>query len=404
MRGGVARCGVSSILHDGRQTAPRSLQPVCGAMMSTNCSVSYAPEIRCPKECPFVSPSSSFACFFECVRPDNCSVDRAFPNPESHLCEKCPILGCKYCDDLEHCKVCHPRFDLSPDRSACIFTLDVQMHLDDIVLVLGVLVAFLLLVGSFYACCMGHHPNRMQNFASILRARRHRHLVKVQDWRLDGPVARSLVDMFGDVQEKNKVGVGLGLYYNGIFFLVVISGITVGVCYWIFTNSEMSEVFCQFDDLTSVLLKNAYHPVGDAPAFVVSPLAACGADSNIKMADSLFLYAGSNYKALGMLYIVLFALSLMYAEGQQRFTAAFNSQNNTMSDFCIRIAGLPVDHTDEAALKSWLTGEFRKVCDALIDRSNITADPPLFSGPVEVQAVSICYDYRHLLGSVETML
>jgi len=422
-------CGVSGVLNmdDGVYHEPDDMHvvPHCSRMMTTNCSLSYAP-VRCPSECPYLAPNAAFSCIFECVTGDMCAEanpEKAFPNPKSHVCSTCSIIGCKHCSAPDRCEKCWPDFELSDDKSACSFGLDKKSHSREIVMVLAVVVGGILLMALVWPLIFGTHPEASSNFVAIQRARRHRHLAKVQSCNLNArdDDGRKLYSCFANVHKLNILGVGLPLFYNQICFLMLVSLICWGVTWSTYKMNNVHYALSNFEgnDLLSSATAGAVFtassemmvsPIEQAPAMIYSPLALCPKESSHGIKSVLRDYAKTNFYTVGALYMILFVLSLWFGNYQKREAYKFDEQHATQSDYALHVRGLPTKATDEGTLREWLETEFRKVVPGYQKR------PPekIFKGAnendevkrrsdtkVEVHAVSICYNFGDKNDQVE---
>uniref|UniRef100_A0A7S4RBT7 CSC1/OSCA1-like cytosolic domain-containing protein n=1 Tax=Alexandrium monilatum TaxID=311494 RepID=A0A7S4RBT7_9DINO len=370
--------------------------------------------MACPDGCSYLAPNNAFSCLFECVPREECSAsnpNNAFPDPVSGLCAPCDVEGCKLCDSRGTCSECHPQFTLSQDRQKCEFWFDKAMKPDKFVKVLGALICGLVLLALAWRVCKGRHPQLERNLVAIQRARRHRHLSKVQSWNLDGrKQVRHWYNVTMGLHHQDIMGVGLPLFYNNIVFMIVVSGIFLGVTYAVYTMNGVSQSLKKFEDPAGSLADQAFRPHGLEPAVVFSPLASCGRASAADIKAELFIYAGWNFQAIGGLYVVTFVLSLLFTLYQRRFAINFDRENVGMVDYAIAISGLPCDCTDEAGLQAWLQEEFRKARPELVPRPpKVThRSPPEADlveerqpSEIEVFGVSLCYNYRERWAEVD---
>lgn len=401
---GELKCGVSGVVTpEGRWNPPDQRQPLCGIVMATNCSVSYR-SMQCPEKCPFLAPSEAFSCLFECVEREQCSrsnVNRALPNPVNHICEKCDIEGCQLCSSNDLCEQCFPRFQLMNNGTQCVFQLDLALHLEWVALGFGVLLFLLFSFCGLWRCIKGPHPNKRKNMESIMHARRHRHLVKVQEWSLRSGLAEShdYYNLTVDLHRKNLLGVGLSLFYNGIVWQLIFAIFVMAMTMAVWWNSTASQAIIAVN-LRKDLMTQIEPPL-DAPAIVLSPLTACRRDVSPGVRDEVSDFARSNFWTVGGIYVTTFIFSLLFAFLQKWHTLDFDRNNCSSSDFVVRVTGLDKKCTDEEALRLWLQQLFRAFCPGNVERGFDDEGLPHPSTPIEVYGVSICYDWTDKVKEVQ---
>lgn len=412
----LASCGVSGQVDTSGEWSRFSGQnlssDMCGTLLSTNCSVTYR-NIKCPTECPYLAPSEAFSCLFYCVKREECAtynLNRAFPNKFNHICGECAIPGCRLCNGVgDVCEECFPDFELTADKRGCDFVLDNRMRLDIVVQVIGVVLAGLIILAFAWVWVHGAHPKADKNMVSIDRARRHRRLTKVDpnNEAEDMEILRSSATALhgSDLQKlynsrtTNKLGVGLPLFYSGIFQLMLVGLLALVVTFAVYKVSNLSNALIGVESSLNQLLSSAISPVGAAPAVVLSTLASCRRESASDVRASLMEYAVRNFYAVGVLYVVIFITSLRHVYHKKKAAYEFDEQNSSMSDFVLRISGLPRACTDEAWLKNFLEMKFREEVTEMVDRGG---QHP--SGQVEVHGVSICYDYVDHRNTVDDVM
>eukprot|EP00931_Biecheleriopsis_adriatica_P075260 TRINITY_DN49172_c0_g1_i1.p1 TRINITY_DN49172_c0_g1~~TRINITY_DN49172_c0_g1_i1.p1 ORF type:complete len:1148 (-),score=161.33 TRINITY_DN49172_c0_g1_i1:8-3451(-) len=411
-------CGISGVVDAHGVYSP--LNPdidLCGELLATNCTVSYRPHVRCPASCPFVEPHPTFSCLFSCVEKESCgtgNVNRPLPNPYSYVCTHCGIKDCASCESPTVCRRCFEGFELRGDHSGCDFSLDLHWHLNEIVQWVGVALCLLIIFAIIWVRINGVHPHYKSNLESIFRARRNRHFCKPAQWSLSGEGATSnswhLYSLAFDVHTQGVVGVGFALFFNGICFLILVALLCFGATYFAFYSSAASLMLDKIEKSANnqMLLQVASKPARRAPAQVISPLYMCDAADSVQILGSLHDFARSNAKIIGLLYVLLFVLSLAFAKGQQAFARWFRAKNPTMLDYSLVVDGLPDHEIDEKKLFDKIQAELQKACDAYgaVDRTEVTSwqnskkthETPAHMkvcslGPVELCAVSICYDH-----------
>jgi len=145
------------------------------------------------------------------------------------------------------------------------------------------------------------------------------------------------------------------------------------------------------------------------PAMVISPLHSCGHKS-LSSRELFLQFARKKCAVLGLLYVVIFLLSLAYARFQKLWEENFDKKNASMSDYALWVDGLPKELTDEGQLRRWFETEFRKWVPEDQSRSEMHRlhtngdDEVIQDTPIEVHAVSICYDYFEQRGEVADAL
>jgi len=386
----------------------------CHVSYSTNCSVTYSP-IECPKECPFFSPNYAFSCLFSCTDKANCSAynpTRPYADKNLKVCMPCEIAGCKSCSSPSHCNACHDHFILQDNGTACVFDQDASGVWDKIAMVVKIVVVGIVLLGIVWGLCGPGNPNHEVNNFAICRARRHRHLVKTLLWELNNKrVACEFPSLAFNVHSKNFAGLGLALFYNNIVFCTFIA-----MCYWwttdgAFNASGVEQALGNFDADPIELYQNGFMASKGAPAVVVSRLYVCSGQAKIK--DSISDFSKSNFESLCVLWVVFFVALFFFTKSQKAAAAKFNQKNSTMSDFSIRITGLPKDEVDESKVRKWIEEKLRETFPEKLQRPPRVEDMGKHQGDIiqarendyiEVFGVSLCYDYFEHWGEVDTAI
>jgi len=233
---------------------------------------------------------------------------------------------------------------------------------------------------AFGYCLSGSRsPNAEHNQRSIDAGRRHRHLSKVNRWDLFGKTPRTKYPLAVSNSE-NIMGMGIGLFYNGIRFMVVVGLLTTLSSYIVADSGGLYEImqspdFTRLDMLLKALMTTKMKN-NIIPAVVLSPMTSCGTTTPEGIQEKLQSVAASRALAFGVLYVGLLASSLYFVAAQKRFAKRLDEESTSMSDFCVLLKGLPTDLTDEVALKKW--------AEAQLAQSRIDS---------EVQGVSIGYDF-----------
>ncbi|CAJ1443919.1 unnamed protein product, partial [Effrenium voratum] len=388
-------CGVVAELSDGRVwrnvSDPGGKLP-CGTTLATDCSISYH-QMECPEECPFIAPDLHFPCQFTCLNPGKCAqsnIETPYPDPRYNLCTSCSVVGCKWCDSPTSCKQCHHGFIASEDGTQCIFeaTANYWPH----IAVLVGLIIFLVIWG-FISCCCGSKSEFVEhNRSSVDLGLRHRHLSKVHDWDLaSDKCARKRYSLFVELDKHNVLGVGFGLFYNGIFFILAAAIITCFAMWHLEAKSQLEEIFNGSSTSTrqqlSEVLGRTDLPKATLPAVIVSPMLHCATNSPDDLTLILKDYASARAFTLLILYVVLLFVSLIYVKTQKDFAKRFDATTHSMTDFAVLLRGFPPEATNEVELKKWAQEALLK-CGL---------------GSCEVEGVSIGYDFGDRVDKVNNM-
>jgi len=367
-----------------------------------------------------IVPNHAFACLFTCAKPEYCSEynpDRPFADRSLGTCMPCKVEGCKYCTKVDECKVCHDGFVLVTDddgNQSCVFYMDKAGVFDKIATGVIIVIAIVVVLGMIWGCCGGGHPDAEVNAYAIVRARRHRHLCKTLRWELSNKRnAVQWLSLAFNFHRQNICGVGLSLFYNSVVFTMCVAFVIWMVTSMVYAGSGVQTALSSFDSDPLDLYTNGLLPQNGAPAVVISRLYVCHGKSHENLHNTLNEFATMNFFGLGVLWVVLFGMLLFFTKRQKVNTAIFNSKNATMADYALRITGLPKDFTEEADLKAWLEGEFRKACPGKFPRPPLIEDMGKTQGdvkkdredtPIEVYGVSLCYDYLKEWGPVDDIL
>lgn len=384
------RCGVGALHRSGGGwEPPASLMPTCRHRATTNCTLSYK-QLRCPAECPLVAPSQKFPCIFYCVKPDECSdwsPGRGLPDAAAKVCTPCQLTGCKVCASSERCQKCFDHFILKD--GVCSLYLDAN-GASTIALYVLIALIVLLVATAICCCCLGSRsPFAEENMLSILEARRHRHLMKVQNWDLTSEHdPRSLYDLLFNLHLKNILGVGLPLYYNSIFFMLVVCSVSCGAMFLLYRQSGLADYLPLNEVDQGPAIARAFLASAAEPAILYSPMERCRRQTPEVIKDTMQAFAERSFYILGGLFCVVFVLTLIHGWRQVRYSEWFDSVNADMADFVLLMTGLPEDMTDEVKIKSWIS---RRLADVLPEKTF-------------VHGVSIAYNYADTRQQVESML
>eukprot|EP00930_Biecheleria_cincta_P023955 TRINITY_DN17219_c0_g1_i1.p1 TRINITY_DN17219_c0_g1~~TRINITY_DN17219_c0_g1_i1.p1 ORF type:complete len:1084 (-),score=132.54 TRINITY_DN17219_c0_g1_i1:296-3262(-) len=385
------RCGVGAVRQPGGGWKPPvSLVPTCRQRARTNCTLSYK-QVHCPAECPLVAPSQKFPCIFYCVKPDECSdfsPGRGLPDAKAKLCTKCELIGCKVCASSTRCQKCFDNFALKD--GVCSLYLDENGASTITLYVLILLIVLLLATAFTYRCCLGSRsPYADENMLSILEARRHRHLMKVQNWDLTTEHhPRSFYDLFFNLHQKNILGVGLPLYYNNIALMLVVCSVSAGALFLLYRQPGLSDLLPLNEVDQGRAIARAFLASAAEPAILFSPMARCSRQAPKIIEDTMRTFAERSFYILAGLFCIVFILTLIHGYRQIKYSQWFDSVNADMSDFALLMTGVPENMTDEVQMKNWLS---QRLADIL-------------PGGTSVHGVSIAYNYADIRQQVESML
>lgn len=335
----------------------------------------------------------------QCVAAEDCVEKRPelpFADPTTMECASCGVQACRRCRRQLHCDECFPEFVLNAAGTTCVLSLDTQPWIHYTLYAVGFLLVVLVCIMCFWSLVKGFPEHSAANQEALRRARQHRHLVKVQEWCLEGKLTRlrRRYPLLFDLHNNDILGVGVGLFYNSLCFLMLVAVITFLVTKWVYARSAVSQILSrrESDERSLPLLDNLVPMVmwniSMSPALVLSPLSSCGLSDTLNIEEALGQFSKDNFLTLFVLYVVLFLMSLAYACFQVRFSKRYDKKNCTMSDFAVFLDGLPPDVVDEEVLKKWFEAE---VVDSLGET-------------IQVVGVSICYEYAPVADRVEEAL
>lgn len=381
------QCGVTGVQDDGEWQPSRSPNTQCGVQMMVNCSFSYS-QVACPKACPLVAPSARFPCLIWCVKAKQCSLrspGRALPNFDDRICDICQIAGCSLCSSKDACLQCYTGFKLVANNgtSYCEFMLDSSGITGVVLDILVCFVALVAVTAIVYCLCGSRNPNAETNLVSIMEGRKHRHMCKVANWdRKNSRNPRALYHLLANVHYRNILGVGFGLFYNGILFITVIFGIGCA-CLYFWNGSDLGLVIPLEDTSWGAIAQQAVKAKSEEPAVLSSSMQRCWIERPEELRDELRIFADQRFKASVVMYVLVFTASLVFGKFQLWFAVWFDANHVEMADFALEVTGLPPTATHEADLLNWFQTTFN--------------DLP--AGTC-VHGVSIAYDYSDLSDEV----
>lgn len=384
------RCGVGATYKQGGGwEEPVCLMPKCRQRATTNCTLSYK-QLHCPAECPLVAPSQKFPCIFYCVKPDECSdfsPGRGLPDAAARICTTCKLTGCKVCASSKRCQTCFDHFSLKD--GVCSLYLDATGTSTIVLYVLIALIVLLVATAICYCSIGSRSPCAEENMLSILEGRRHRHLMKVQNWDLTSEHdPRSLYDLLFNLHLKNILGVGLPLYYNSIVFMLVVCSVSCGAMFLLYRQSGLTDILPLNEVDEWPAINQAFLASAAEPAILYSPMGRCMRQTPKAIKDVLQAFAERSFYILTALFCVVFVMTLIHGCRQVRYSEWFDSVNADMSDFTLLMTGLPADMTDEVKIKNWIS---RRLAGILPEKTF-------------VHGVSIAYNYADSRQQVESML
>lgn len=320
----------------------------------------------CPEPCQYVVRPELRKAFFACIKAGSgeCAAHNRlspFPNPETKVCERCNVENCKICNAVDICYQCHSAYTMSGDNRTCIFELGEKLHLP-IVLpsILGIIV-FSLGASLLYRLFFGKLPETaMNNLRAVRQGRKHRHFCKVQDWH-PSKAGKKRFPLCTNLHRHDVagIGVGFGLFYNSLIFQFC----SAVLCFvWTFVVCQISGVAAflrSFDNELSVEYS--------------------------KQLEKICMIHSIGY---GLLYIVLFIGTFVYAWLQFEYNAWFEASSTGMDDYVVRVEGLPTDvQPDEALIRN----EMQLAFSAIIP-------------DIELEGVSLAYDFVDRYDEVEKIL
>jgi len=180
------------------------------------------------------------------------------------------------------------------------------------------------------------------------------------------------IPWMADFQARYLVGVGLPLFHQWYYFLVMYSALLSAGTAWIYYWSDLSSVLQSYgvshardvlmgqDTLRFCSLRNQKDDLGAA------------------------VREFANRCELGYLVLWLLALimSLAFAFRQKRVAAAFHQRHPNLAEFVLNVEGFPPEATDEGRIRSFLRDNFGS----------------------EALEVSVCYDFRSRRERVHELL
>lgn len=418
---GEEQCGVFDDDDLERDLGPDLTdEDLCDRRLRSNCTFSMQP-ISCPDECSYTVFHKSLPCFFACTTAENCShhnPDLAYPNPGEYggrpYCAPCDVSLCSKCSSPSTCEICHKGFRLDPASGQCV----VEYNTTAVTVVVYVIVAVvvgLLLLAILWTCIHKAHPRAKEHMMHLRRARRHRHLGKATRWTLNNPVhVRTWWTLGENMHATDIAGVGLPLVFNTLVFLMVLSLVFMFGMRFAFYEKDFSKLYeflashhgnaSTADDIVKL--------EGRPPVTVSSKLQQCStvwnaAPENIKEFGTRMVITISS------LYVFAFLASLWFGRYQKKYAEWFDKVTPSMSDYALRVTNLPPEETDEPKLREAFQEMFRKALpqkiarpdhvEFLVDQEEdkvVSVEP----GLIQVEAVSIAYEYMERRGEVDDTL
>lgn len=246
---------------------------------------------------------------------------------------------------------------------------------------------------------------------AILRGRRHRHLTKTTRWHLKREQARDWINLFENMHTGDYFGLGAALFYNAILFLVVVGFVSWMAISWLYHHNLHGVLVTTSEALASIAQDARMMPEGQ-PAMIISQLHMCG-HVNPESSHELFIrFAEKKCVVCGVLYLVIFLLSLGFARFERKWEELFDKKHASMTDYVIWVDGLPTHATDEAELREWFEIEFRhwvpedqpRRLETMGTWGSNNAEQVIQDSPIQVNSVSICYDYFNERNEVDDAL
>ncbi|CAE7880298.1 gpmB [Symbiodinium sp. KB8] len=358
----------------------------CHQRLSTNCTLSFR-QMQCPSECPFMSPDLHFPCMFSCRAAHRCSgsnVDTPFPDKDYLLCSSCSVVGWEVRVRTDFWWMGNHGSWASTtsghgSQGLSFDAVELARACNQLI-VLVLLILLLILLAICYCCVGSKNENWQDNQRSIEAGRSHRRLSKVHRWDLFGKTPRRRYPLSVPTSSENILGMGLGLYYNGIRFIFAVAVLTLFAS-WIVSDSIGLRYVLQSSETSSSekllqALQQTEAKEAMIPAVLVSPMMTCEDTTPAVIAEQLQTYAATRCSAESVWYLVLFSYSLYFVHSQKIFARSFDKESTSMCDFCVLLQGLPPECTDEVELKRW--------AEKMLKQSKIES---------QVEGVSICYDF-----------
>ncbi|CAE8630373.1 unnamed protein product, partial [Polarella glacialis] len=418
---------IADMIDCGVVSRPESAGPLgCHEQAQTDCaSMSHIADGGiCPRHCPYVAPHPYLSCVFECTTDWGCSRANAafaFPNNETQTCEPCSVVGCRRCSSKDVCMECFDNFWLEFGGRVCAYVWDDRaQHGMRTAGALSIVLVFLLAIivfvidrcNCFGGCLPEETPINLdgdielednldedpgpqplistgpsgfdfdvdKTIRALNQGKLHRLRCKVKDLEVpkegsssQGP-SRSFKKLpFGiDLQSKYIVGVGLPLFHQWYYFLILYSLMMCAGTAYIYKGSALSGQLQKtgLDHASSYLLgENA--------------MSLCALNTRHDLlGEAIEAFGLRCAVGYGVLWLMGLALTLAHAARQKRLAATFHQRHVCLAEFVLNIEGFPPDATNEEQMRSF-------VCEAF--------------GNEDLE-VSVCYDYRSRREKVHELL
>jgi len=172
---------------------------------------------------------------------------------------------------------------------------------------------------------------------SILHGVRSWYLGHMRDWELREHPVPQRYSLCRALVRSYIIGPGLPLFY-GFQGLVFVSSVTTAVVLWVVQwYSGLQPALTKLNKAGREAARRGNH-------WEMNKL--------IEFEDKELLdYAWGMFVGMGLLYLILFAFSLMYAYGSHEFSRHFNQFSSCMEDFTVSVFRLPVDETNETQVR-----------------------------------------------------
>jgi len=180
------------------------------------------------------------------------------------------------------------------------------------------------------------------------------------------------IPWMADLQAKYLVGVGLPLFHQWYYFLILYSALLSGGTAWIYYGSDLSTVLQSYgvSHARDVLMGQ-------------DTLRFC---SMRNRKDDLGAAVREFARRCEVGYVVLWFLalimSLVFAVRQKRVAAAFHQRHPNLAEFVLNVEGFPPEAIDEGRIRNFLRDSFGS----------------------EALEVSVCYDFRSRRERVHELL
>jgi len=332
-------------------------KPVCGKMVFQTCqNPSMVTAESCPTSCNYVLPDPLFTCGAACVAKEDCSLGghaMGFYDDETKQCGPGPIEGCLRYDGPTSCSTCGKLFKRAAGGKDCVFLPGYKQFAVGVLLIVVVLLCIIVPLNVYRWCCKD-----VGNEAALSFGWRHRLRVQAsKNLYADPTQMPEKFSLSTNMHTELVAGTGLCLFYNSLFFLFI-------VCLLVAIAATFVWGVTVFPDMGyegKCLLSNR--------------------DEYLQATQDLLEYQEVCAITYGILWMVLFFVSLFHARAQHIAARKLDQRTSLMADFAIGVTGLPRDATE------------REVAAFFEDIS-----------PGVIEGVSLAYDYTRCTPLIQRLL